>query len=135
MRNRAQKNLSVRIELDAPDHLLAQTPRFTKRCLLRRAECGVLGQQAIELLIKKTVNQFQRVTDWPAVVVKNIDSSGVLDALRNHQPVNPVIGEVFHVAVEKTCPAAVQHAVALANHTPHGRPSADPPPIATPPSI
>src|SRR5260370_2527698 len=102
MRNRAQKNLSVRIELDAPDHLLAQTPRFTKRCLLRRAECGVLGQQAIELLIKKTVNQFQRVTDWPAVIVKHIDSSGVLDALRNHQPLDPVSGEGFPAALQRT---------------------------------
>src|SRR5258708_36696999 len=61
---------------------------------------------------------------------KGVDSSGVLDVMRNHQSVNAVSGEVLHVAVEKTCPAAVQHAIAIANHGPDGRASAGQRPFA-----
>src|SRR6185312_4873462 len=40
----------------------------------------------------------------------------MFDALRNHQPINAVGGEVFHVAVEQAGPFAIEHAVTIADY-------------------
>src|ERR1041385_317749 len=39
------------------------------------------------------------------------------NALRDHQAIDAIGGEVFHVAIEQTRAFAVQHAVAITNHS------------------
>ena len=50
-----------------------------------------------------------------ASLIKNFDLVRVLHALGDHQPVNAIRGEIFHVAIEETRALAVENAVAIAN--------------------
>src|SRR5260370_15805308 len=43
----------------------------------------------------------------------------MLHALGDHQAVDAVGSEIFHVAIEKTCAFAIQHSVAIANDGAH----------------
>ena len=48
-------------------------------------------------------------------VVKNLDAIRMPHALRNHQPVNAVGGQIFHVAIEQARAFPVEHSIAVAN--------------------
>src|ERR1700726_4198167 len=59
--------------------------------------------------------------DFFTVLVNDSDRVVMAHALRNHQPIDAVGGEIFHVAIEKAGAAAGEHAVAIANHGAHSR--------------
>ena len=44
----------------------------------------------------------------------------VLHALGDHQAIDAIGGEIFHVAVEEAGAAAVEHAIAIADYGAHG---------------
>src|SRR5260370_7264802 len=48
-----------------------------------------------------------------------IDFYFVPHALRNHQAIDAVGRQVFHVAIKKTGAFSVEHSVSVANHTAH----------------
>ena len=64
--------------------------------------------------LRSVRNLFSRFIHHPAVP----------HALRNHQPVNSVGCQVFHVTIQQTCALSVQNPVAISNNRPHRCPRA-----------
>ncbi len=77
---------------------------------------GIFLQELLQLLIKELVDQFRSVADRLSVLVENVNRARVLHALRNHQPVNAIGGQIFHVAVQQARAPAVQYAVTVADY-------------------
>src|ERR1700730_8839337 len=139
MRSRLVPKLNRRMV--APhDHLLCDTARlgeWSGRILIN------LGRQIPlnfrQFLIKYTGHQFGSVLDRLGVVARNFDLVpgggfddrasgleppflfGVPYALRNHQAVDAVGCQIFHIAIEETGALSVEHSVAITNHSARSR--------------
>src|ERR1700734_683483 len=108
---------SSRIELLGDDHAFAQNPRLSISLNHFFGRAGrKLADDALELFIEKASDEFRCVGNGLAVIVQNGDDISVAYTLRDHQAVDTIRGEIFHIAVEQAGSAAVEHAVAIANH-------------------
>src|SRR5271156_1338470 len=109
-----------RIELVRQNHSFPQTTRLgvTLVGFLGRAG-GKLVQNALELLVEKARDEFGGVCDRLALLVEHTSDVAMAHALRDHQAIDAIGGEVFHVAIEQAGAAAAEHAVAIANHSAH----------------
>src|SRR6266481_7668294 len=56
------------------------------------------------------------MTNRRAILIQNFDLARMPHALRNHQAVDAVRGEILHVAIEQARTLAVENAVAIANY-------------------
>src|SRR5437773_1586339 len=111
---------SRRIELRAADHFFADAAGFAEGGRqLGVIAFRVLSQQPSEFLVKKIADEFRRVTNRRASLIEDFHFVGMLHALGDHQPVDAVGGEIFHVAIKETRTLAVEHAVAVANDGPN----------------
>src|SRR6266850_6735197 len=107
---------SRRIELRAADHFFTDAAGFAERSgELRVIVFRALPQQTVELLVKQIADEFWGVTNRRAPLIENFNFVRVLHALRNHQAVDAIRSEIFHVAIEETRALAVEHAIAIAN--------------------
>src|SRR5438034_11499723 len=101
---------SHRIKLLSLDHCLTNPSCFAKS--IGRAQISSrICQELLQLLVEDFADQLRRMHDHLARIVRHIPV--VPHALRNHQPVNAVSGEILHVAVKKTRSLTVKHSVAI----------------------
>ena len=77
--------------------------------------CWQLPQDSIELLVKEGRDEFGRMQHRPPVLVHDAHGISMTHSLRDHQSVDAVRREIFHVAVEKACTAAAEHSLAIAD--------------------
>src|SRR5260370_17703826 len=104
------------MELRPPDHLLADAACLPqRRCYLRIAILCRFAQQKIELFVKEIADEFRRVKNRRASLIKNFDFVRMLQALGDHQAVDAIGPEIFHVTIEKTRSLAPKHAIATPN--------------------
>src|SRR5271170_447797 len=111
-----------RIELVRQNHSFAENARLgvTLGGFLGRAGRKLM-QNALEFLVEKARDEFGRVQDRLALLVEHTTDVAMAHALRDHQAIDAIGGEVFHVAIEQAGAAAAEHAVAIANHSAHCR--------------
>src|ERR1022692_3139792 len=97
--------------------MFAHGSRSLKLCgCLRGCACWQLPQDSIELLVKEVRNEFGRMQHRPPVLVYDAHGIAMAHSLRDHQSVDAVCREIFHVAVEKACSAAAENSLAIADY-------------------
>src|SRR5579863_5979743 len=88
--------------------LVRQNHSFAEQASLRETLVGFLRrtgwklvQDALELLVEKPADELGRVQHGLSQIVQHACGVAMAYALRDHQPVDAVGGEVFHVAIEQ----------------------------------
>ncbi len=62
---------------------------------------GKFAQQAVEFFVEQLRDKFRRMLHGLAVCRLPPDQVAMQHALRDHQPVNAIGGQIFHVAIEQ----------------------------------
>ncbi len=97
------------------DHLLGDAASFGQRSRSFAVDFrGKVFLDLGQLLVENASDEFRRVFDLLAIVSGNLNS--VAHALRNHQAVDAIGGQIFHVAIEKACALSIEHSIAITNH-------------------
>src|SRR5271165_885286 len=103
--------------------LVRQNHSFAEQARLREALGGFLRrtsrklvQDALKLLVEEARDEFGRVQDGLTLLVEHAGDFAMAHTLRDHQAIDAVGGQVFHVAIEQASAAAAEHALAIANH-------------------
>src|SRR3984893_10635266 len=111
-----------RIEFSIHDHGLAEFARPAEAIrFFGSGVRGKLAKQAVEFLVEEACDEFRRVFEALALIVHDAGKIAVQHALRNHQTVDAVGGEVFHVAIEQACTFTAEYSVAITDDSPYGR--------------
>src|SRR5262245_11776768 len=104
------------IELFPPNHVLADSPPFAQRRCHLRIVALCFTKQSVELFVEEPSDQLRGVWHGGAAFILYFNTPRVAHTLRDHQAVNPIGGQVFHVAIEQARAFSVEHAVAVADH-------------------
>src|SRR6202047_4772178 len=111
-----------RVEFSIHDHGLAEFARPAEA--IRLFGSGVrrkLAKQAVEFFVEQAGDEFRRVFEASALIVNDAGKIAVQHALRNHQTVDAVGGEGFHVAIEQACTFTAEYYVEITDASPYRR--------------
>src|SRR5271169_1375988 len=104
-----------RIKFPVHDHCFANLACLAK-CFRRTQVPPRICQQFRKFFVEQLGDELRCVWHWIARIPEDRNLSAVPHPLRNHQAIDAVGREIFHVAVEQARSPAIQHAVAIANH-------------------
>ncbi len=105
----------MRINFPVHDHRFADAARLAKRFWRSRIRAGfasIFSSSSSNNWVMSSRSVRNRI----AGVINDGNVLAVPHALRDHQAVDAVGRQIFHVAVEQAGSFAVQHAVAIADH-------------------
>src|SRR6266567_87948 len=106
-----------RVEFSVHDHgftdfaSAAETFRF-----LRVRRGWQSAEQTLEFFVKQPCDELRGMLYALTLFILNVDQIAMKHALSNHQAVNAIRGQVFHVSIEQAGASATQHSVTVANH-------------------
>src|SRR5262249_28957323 len=112
---------SNRINFAAHDHCLSDFACFAKGIDLRIAIRQSI-YQLLQFLVEEVRNQLRSMLCWSSAFVGELQPVAMLNPLRDHEAINAVGGQVFHVTVEQAGAFPVQDAIAITNHGANCRP-------------
>jgi hypothetical protein len=103
------------------DHRFSDPPRFPQCRRVSIFACRILMKQALQLFIEEMADQFAGMPHRASFLVSNFDRPRMSHPLRDHQAIDAVRRQIFHVTIKEARTFSAQNAVPVANDRAHRR--------------